>query len=135
MGKYLYPGSLLPQLNCEPHCEQVEIKTRLVSQTIILDLTRLRHASSSHLCIVTPPDKREDKADTLIIIEPVAVVDKTVNVVSLVVIDVNLPTKIVHESDIESEVHKVNQSHKNRPMTSSKLSNGISKTVGQHELR
>ena len=84
-----------------------------------------------------PSDKREDKADTLVIIEPVAVavVDKTVNVVSLVVIDVNLQTKILHESDIELEVYKVNQSHQIRPMTSSKSSNGISKTVVEFKLR
>ena len=58
-----------------------------------------------------------------------------VDAACLVVIDFNLQTKILHESDFELEVYKVNQSHQICPMTSSKLSNGISKTVGQHELR
>ena len=84
-----------------------------------------------------PPDKREDKADTLVIIEPVtvAVVDKTVNAVSLVVIDVILQTKILHESDIESKAYKVNKSHQICPMTSSKSSNGISQTFREYKLR
>ena len=118
--------------------KEVLNKLLVLSQQFGIDLRFFQQ-----LCIFVtslhgdPSDKREDKADTLVIIEPVAVavVDKTVNVVSLVVIDVNLQTKILHKSDIELEVYKVNQSHQIRPMTSSKSSNGISKTVVEFKLR
>ena len=118
--------------------EEVLSKLLVLSQQFGIDLRFFQQ-----LCIFVtslhgdPSDKREDKADTLVIIKPVAVavVDKTVNVVSLVVIDVNLQTKILHKSDIELEVYKVNQSHQICPMTSSKLSNGISKTVVKFKLR
>ena len=59
--------------------------------------TWLLHASSSQRCIVTPPDKRKDKADTLIVIEQSKAVIKTVDAVFLVVI--RQPSKILHESD------------------------------------
>ena len=115
--------------------KEVLNKLLVLSQQFGIDLRFFQQ-----LCIFVtslhgdPSDKREDKADTLVIIEPVAVavVDKTVNVVSLVV---NLQTKILHESDFELEVYKVNQSHQICPMTSSKLSNGISKTVVKFKLR
>ena len=115
--------------------KEVLNKLLVLSQQFGIDLRFFQQ-----LCIfvtslhVDPSDKREDKADPLVIIEPVAVavVDKTVNVVSLVV---NLQTKILHESDFELEVYKVNQSHQICPMTSSKLSNGISKTVVKFKLR
>ena len=58
--------------------------------------TRLLHASLSLRCIVTPPDKREDKADTLDTIEQEGR-GQTVDAVSLVVKNVNL--QILHESD------------------------------------